>query len=62
MSKLEQAQEILKALGMPAAQQNEISAYTLLALCNLKEDDAWQNASNKSATVTKGIMAFISEN
>ncbi len=47
MSKLEQAQEILKALGMPAAQQNEISAYTLLALCNLKEDDAWQNASNK---------------
>ena len=62
MSKLEQAQEILKALGMPAAQQNEISAYTLLALCNLKEDDAWQNASNKSATVTKGVMTFISEN
>jgi type II restriction enzyme len=62
MSKLEQAQEILKALGMPAAQQNEISAYTLLALCNLKEDDAWPNASNKSATVTKGIMTFISEN
>jgi type II restriction enzyme len=62
MSKLEQAQEILKALGMPAAQQNEISAYTLLALCNLKEDGVWQNASNKSTTVTKGVMTFIAEN
>jgi len=33
MSKIEDAQEILKALGLPIAQQNEMSALTLLALC-----------------------------
>ena len=62
MSKREQAQEILKALGIPTAQQNEISAYTLLALCNLKENDSWQNSTKKSATISKGIMMFITEN
>lgn len=36
MSKIDEAKEILKELGLPAAQQNEISAYTLLALCDIK--------------------------
>jgi type II restriction enzyme len=62
MSKLEEAQVILKALGMPSAQQNEISAYTLLALCNLKENEEWQKATNQSVTVSKGVMNFITEN
>ncbi len=62
MSKLEEAQIILKALGMPSAQQNEISTYTLLALCNLKEIEEWKNATNHSATVSKGVMNFIAEN
>ena len=62
MSKLEQAQEILKALGMPSAQQNEISAYTLLALCNLQEQDNWQKATNQSVTISKGVMSFITQN
>ena len=59
MSKIEEAQEILKALGMPSAQQNEISAYTLLALCHLKENEKWNNATKQSATVSKGVMTFI---
>lgn len=38
MSKIAEAQEILKALGLPSAQQNDMSALTLLALCSIKED------------------------
>ena len=37
MSKITEAQAILKALGLPAAQQNEMSALTLLALCSEKK-------------------------
>ncbi len=62
MSKIEEAQAILKELGLPEAQQNEISGYTLLALCNLSEKDKWSKASKQSHGVSKGIMAFISEN
>lgn len=62
MSKLIQAQEILKALGMPAAQRNEIAAYTLLALANIKETDPWQEASNHSETISRHIMSFIAQN
>ena len=39
MTKIEEAQEILKAIGMPAGQQNDMSALTLLSLCNIKEND-----------------------
>ena len=62
MSKITEAQEILKALGLPAAQQNEISALTLLALCDVKEDTLWSEAVRRSVGVTKGIMAFREEN
>ena len=62
MSKIKEAQAILKELGLPDAQQNEISGYTLLALCNLKEKDKWINACKKSIGVSKGIMAFIADN
>ncbi len=62
MSKITEAQEILKALGLPETQQNEMSALTLLALCNIKEDTPWSEAERQSVGVTKGIMAFIQEN
>jgi type II restriction enzyme len=62
MSKIQEAQEILLALGLPEAQQNEISGYTLLALCNIKENDKWTKAHRTSTGVSKGIMQFISEN
>ena len=45
MNKIEEAKQILKELGLPLAQQNEISALTLLALCgiNLKTIGAMQD-------------------
>ena len=62
MSKIQEAQVILRELGLPDAQQNEISGYTLLALCNIKENDKWSKAFRQSHGVSKGIMNFISEN
>lgn len=62
MSKITEAQEILKALGLPAAQQDEMSALTLLALCSIKEDTAWAKATRTSQRITKEIMAFVNEN
>ena len=61
MSKIEEAQAILKKLGLPEAQRNEISGYTLLALCNLKEKDKWASAFKQNHGVSKGIMAFIAQ-
>lgn len=62
MSKITEAQEILKALGLPAAQQNEMSALTLLALCSIKEDTPWAKATRTSQRITKEIMAFVNDN
>lgn len=62
MSKITEAQEILQALGLPEAQQNEMSAMTLLALCDIKEDTPWCKAKRQSVGVSNGIMAFIKEN
>ncbi|KAF5076433.1 Type-2 restriction enzyme AplI [anaerobic digester metagenome] len=62
MNKIEEAQDILKSLGLPQAQYNEMAALTLLALCNIKESDDWKNASRKSLGVSKGIMSFVNEN
>ena len=62
MSKIAEAQEILKALGLPAAQQNEMSALVLLALCSIKEDTPWAKAKRASQRITKEIMAFVNDN
>ncbi|MDD2636355.1 MAG: BsuBI/PstI family type II restriction endonuclease [Bacteroidales bacterium] len=62
MTKIQEAQLILKELGLPDAQQNEISGYTLLALCSIKEKDKWAKATKQSKGVSKGIMSFISLN
>lgn len=59
MSKVQEGQEILKALGLPPAQYNEMAALTLLAICNIKEDSKWKNATRQSLGVTKGIMTFM---
>ncbi|MBW8049324.1 MAG: restriction endonuclease [Cytophagales bacterium] len=61
MNKIEEAKEILKELGLPPPQQNEISALTLLALCNLRKNDIWSNANRKSLGISKGIMSFIKQ-
>lgn len=62
MSKITEAQEILKEMGLPIPQQNEMSALTLLALCDIKEDDRWENATRTSKRITKDIMSFVNEN
>lgn len=62
MSKLTEAQEILQTLGLPPAQYNEMAALTFLALCNIKENDNWSNATRHSLGVTKGIMIFVNDN
>ena len=62
MSKIAEAQEILKALGRPAAQHNEMSALVLLALCSIKEDTPWAKAKRASQRITKEIMAFVNDN
>jgi hypothetical protein len=59
MAKVEEAQAILKALGLPKAQQNEISALTLLALCNIREDGRWADATRQSMRISNDIMAFV---
>lgn len=59
MGKIKQAQTILKSLGLPQAQRNEISALTLLALCGVRPKSPWSSASREACTVTKGIMAFM---
>lgn len=61
MSKIEDAKKILKELGLPLAQQNEISAYTLLALCNIKPRGKWSKATRSSLKISKGIMAFCND-
>jgi adenine-specific DNA-methyltransferase len=56
MGKIEEAQDILESLGLPSAQQNEISALTLLALARLSERTAWKNAENPSLRVHDILM------
>jgi len=51
MGKIEQAQEVLEALGLPSAQQNEVSALTLLALANLSEKMKWKDAVSQNLRV-----------
>jgi len=61
MNKIEEAQIILKDLGLPKSQQNEIAALTLLALCDISEYNSWKDAKKISLGVSKGIMKFISD-
>lgn len=61
MSKIDEAKTILKELGLPVAQQNEISAYTLLALSGIKPNRKWANATRESQKISKGIMAFCKD-
>lgn len=47
MDKIREAQDVLEILGMPPAQQNEISALTLLVLAQLSEDTPWSAAQTQ---------------
>lgn len=47
MDKINEAREILKMLGMPKAQQADISCYVLLAMAGVRQDTAWTDAGNE---------------
>ena len=49
---LEDAQEIIAALGLPSQQQNERSALCLLALLNLGPEKTWSQAQNPLIGIT----------
>lgn len=51
MGKIQEAQDILKTLGLPLAQQNEISALTLLVLAQLSEETSWNDAKRQSLRI-----------
>ena len=56
--KLTQAKDFLKALGLPKQQCNNRSAWTLLALANIRPKDKWKNAKDPLLP-TVDIMSFI---
>lgn len=57
---IEAARQVIIALGLPRAQQNERSALTLLALLNLTQDKAWPDAENPLLGITP-IMEWARE-
>ena len=61
MGKIDEALSILKALGLPKAQQNERSALTLLALVDLKKNSPWPKAKSRLIRI-HDILAFIQKN
>lgn len=61
MSKVNEAIEILKAMGLPKAQQNERSGLTLLALLDLKKNNSW-SASKQRIIRIHDILEFVQAN
>jgi hypothetical protein len=60
MSKIDDAIMILKEMGLPKAQQNERSAWTLLALLNLRKDSPWSKSEKRIIRI-HDILGFIEE-
>lgn len=58
---LNDALKILEFLGLPKAQQNEITAYCLLALLNLTPTKQWKKAESPRIGVTP-MMEWIANN
>lgn len=58
MSKINEGIEILEAMGLPRAQQNERSSLTLLALLDLRKNTPWSK-SRKRIIRIHDILMFI---
>lgn len=58
--KIEEAFDVLKAVGLPRSQQNERSALTLLSLINIKPETKWKDASAPLMGITP-MMEFFAE-
>lgn len=61
MSRIQEAQNILRDLALPSAQQNEMSALVLLALCGVRPESEWSEACVRRLTISKDIMLFMSQ-
>jgi hypothetical protein len=51
INKVEEAQAILKALGLPEAQRARLAAYTLLALADIGKGGDWAKAQRRSIRI-----------
>lgn len=60
MKKIEDAQDILRSIGLPARQYNDSAALTFLALGNIKEEDSWADAKAVRLRI-HDIIIFISK-
>ncbi|HEX6777399.1 MAG TPA: BsuBI/PstI family type II restriction endonuclease [Ktedonobacterales bacterium] len=56
--RIDEALAVLKALGLPRAQQNQRSALTLLALLDLQPNTPWSAASNPKRGITEMMDYF----
>ena len=61
MPKIEEAKDLLNALGLPPAQRSELAALTLLSLANLTEPVPWKKAERRSIRIHDMIL-FIEQN
>jgi type II restriction enzyme len=61
VDRIAEAKSILQQIGLARAQQNEITALTLLALAGVGPNDRWADSDAASQTLTKGIMAFTED-
>jgi hypothetical protein len=57
-TRIEEAQAVLEALGLPGEQRNERSALTLLSLLDLKPDTPWSQANNPLRGITPMMEYF----
>ena len=60
MGKILEAQDILRALGLPPAQYNESAALTFLSLANIKKDEPWRKAEPLRRRI-HDIIIFIKD-
>ena len=58
MSKIEEAKDILKQIGMPDTQQSDLCAYSLLSLLGLAENNKWHESKNEWIRI-HDIIRFI---
>ncbi len=61
MSRIEEAREFLKAIGMPKAQQSDLCCYSLLAMAGVTPTTKWKDASNEWIRI-HDIMQYTSQN
>jgi hypothetical protein len=61
MARLQEAQQILADLGMPAEQRNEIAGYTLLVLAGVRPRSSWKHASGKALRVHDMLSQMAEE-